>query len=424
MTACARRSLLQSALKTAITAASPAKIVRDSGLLARLKVDPPSGRAIVFALGKGAIGMAEAMADAWPLDAPLTGLVIAPKDHTAPPLPFALVLGSHPRADVLSAEAGRHALALMATLQPEDRLLVLLSGGGSALASFPVGDVSIREFADLIDHLMRHGADIAELNVVRKHLGKIGGGKLALAGAPQRIEVLALSDVPGDTLDLISSGPFCPDPSTLADARLILSRYGAPISESVAAALADLGNETPKCDHPAFEGIMTEIVPSGIWIGSVIPLLERAGYPVVTLGAQLHGEARDIARLHANAALDASSKGQKLAIVSGGEATVTVRGNGYGGPSAEAALWFADLVQGHPGILAVFADTDGIDGPTTNAGAVVHPATINLIEAKDLCLRQALANSDAASVFDVIGDAVVTGPTGTNVNDFRVVLVN
>lgn len=420
----AQEALLRHAFRLAIDAASPGQLVRASSLLARLRRDPPTGRAVIFALGKGAIGMAEALVAEWPLVEPPTGLVIAPHGHDEPSLPFRVVHGSHPRADKHSAEAARRALDLMATLQPDDRLLVLLSGGGSALATLPVAGVSIRELATLINALMRMGADIAELNTVRKHLGQIGGGKLALASNAGSIDILALSDVPDDDIGLIASGPFSPDPTTLEDARLILARHDVAIPPTIADALSDPANETPKPGLACFGAIDTETIPASIWIDPVHAMLEAEGYAVTVLARQLDGDAHDIALSHALAAIAAAERGERRAIISGGEATVTVRGDGYGGPSAETALCFAALVQTCEHVHALFADTDGIDGPTRNAGAVVGPLTIKRIDRLGLCARTALSNSDSATIFDALGDAVVTGSTGTNVNDFRLVLVN
>jgi hydroxypyruvate reductase len=420
----APRALLRQAFDTAVAAAHPGAMVLQSALFERLLAAAPKGRAVVLAIGKGATEMAAAFEAQWPLAIPPSGLVIAPHGMAMPPGALNLVHGRHPHADASSVLAGRCAMALVSSLGPDDRLLVLLSGGGSALTMLPVEGVAQCELAALVDALMRAGAAIAELNCVRKHLGQVGGGGLAAACTADEIDLIALSDVPGDDIALIASGPFCSDPTTLAEARLILERYGIAVAPAIADALRNSANETLKPGDSCFARVRSEIVPTSVWIAPCAALLAEHGYAVTVLGTQIDGEASDITAPLAEAALAAAASGERRALLSGGEATVIVRGEGYGGPSAEVALRFAAAVGGGKPIHALFADTDGIDGPTANAGGFVGPDTLDRITAQGRSCEETLARSDSAGLFDALGDSLRTGPTGTNVNDFRLILVN
>jgi hydroxypyruvate reductase len=417
-----RASFLRELFDVAVAAASPARIVGASTLLAH--AGPPDIPTAILALGKASVGMANALHAQWPGAQDAATLAVTPRGSDCTATTFEVLTASHPYPDAASAAAGKRALAFVAGLTPQQRLIVLLSGGGSALTTLPVAGVDYRTLSRLIRELMAAGAPIDELNCVRKHLGQVGGGRLALACPAQQIEVLAISDVPRDDPALIASGPFVPDATTLNDARLVLHRYAIALPPSVMAALTDPLNETPKPGDPAFDRVRVETVPSSIWIAEVERHLRQRGYGIDCLGGQVDGDAHAVAQLHAVRALDHAAAKRRVAIISGGEATTVVRGPGVGGSNAEVALRFAELAGGCTGIAALFCDSDGIDGATTAAGAIIGPATLARAAEHGLSPRQSLAASDSGTFFATLGDAVVKGPTGTNVNDVRIVLIN
>lgn len=415
---------MRAAFAVAIGAASPSNLVRRSRLLQRLSTCPPAGESVILAVGKAGADMAEGLMARWPLARPPRGMVLVPHGNARSIGNLEVRSGGHPYADQHSVAAGKAILDLVGGLGATDRLLVLLSGGGSALASLPAPGVTLEEFNAVAKGLMRSGASIGELNILRKNLGQTGGGKLCHACGTGDIDLLALSDVSDDDPATIASGPFVPDRSTQADAIAVLAGHRIEMAASVRRALADPANRTiPPCD-PCFAGLHSEVVPVDLWIEPVTRFLAASGYTVEILGRRLDGEAGAIGEEHARAALRHVGSGQRIALLSGGEATVTVRGSGYGGPSAETALVFACATGGHAAIMGLFADTDGIDGPTRNAGAVILPDTAARIAQGGFDAAKVLAASDSAGLFDMTGDAFVTGPTGTNVNDFRLVLVN
>jgi hydroxypyruvate reductase len=312
----------------------------------------------------------------------------------------------------------------------DDLLLVLLSGGGSANWIAPVEGVSFAQKQQVTRALLRSGAPIGEVNTVRKHLSRIKGGRLARAGQhAAEIVTLAISDVPRDDPSAIASGPTVPDPTTLADARAIVARYGLDVGDAVRRALDDPANESCKPGDPAFARTRFELIarPKAS-LDAAIRVAANAGYAIIDLGADLEGEARDVAADHARLALEARSQGRRVAILSGGELTVTVRGNGRGGPNQEYALALAALLRDTPRLSALAGDSDGADGGAGSAsdpaGAMIDQGTFAKMKSLGLDPKAYLDNNDATAFFAATGDLLNTGPTLTNVNDIRVILVD
>jgi hydroxypyruvate reductase len=340
-----------------------------------------------------------------------------------------VVEAGHPVPDEAGLKAADDSLRLAAEAEAGDLLLVLLSGGGSANWIAPADGVSFAQKQQVTRALLRSGAPIGEINTVRKHLSRIKGGRLARAGQRAGIVTLAISDVPRDDPSAIASGPTVPDPTTLADARAIAAKYDLSIDDAVRRALDDPANESCKPGDAAFAHARFEIIARPRQsLDAAIAIAAKAGYEIIDLGADLEGEARDVAAEHARRALAARAQGKRVAILSGGELTVTVRGQGRGGPNQEYALALASLLKETPDISALAADTDGADGgagsATDPAGAIIDQATF--IKMKSLGLDPAayLANNDASAFFAATGDLLLTGPTLTNVNDIRVILLD
>jgi hydroxypyruvate reductase len=394
----------------------------------------PKGRVICLAAGKGAAAMAAA-AERHYLDAlqlepsRLLGIATTRHGHGVPTRRIKVVEAGHPVPDEAGLKGAEQSLLLAQDAQPDDLLLVLLSGGGSANWIAPAEGASFVQKQALTRALLRSGAPIGEVNTVRKHLSRIKGGRLARAGRRAEIVTLAISDVPHDDPSAIASGPTVPDPTTLADARAILAKYGLEVDAAIRRALEDTRNETCKPGDPAFARAHFELIARPrASLDAAIQIAKDAGYDIVDLGADLEGEARDVAADHARRALQARERGKRVAILSGGELTVTVRGNGRGGPNQEYALALAGLLKKTSGISALAADTDGADGGAGSAadpaGAVIDQTTFSKMAALGLDASAYLDNNDATSFFEKTGDLVLTGPTLTNVNDIRVVLVD
>jgi hydroxypyruvate reductase len=330
--------------------------------------------------------------------------------------------------DEAGLKAAGDTLQLAAQAEAGDLMLVLLSGGGSANWIAPVDGVSFVQKQQLTRALLRSGAPIGEINTVRKHLSRIKGGRLARAGQKAEIVTLAISDVPHDDPSAIASGPTVPDPTTLADARAIIAKYGLEVDDAIRRALDDPKNESCKPGDPAFAHAHFELIarPKAS-LDAAVRLAKDAGYETIDLGADLEGEAREVAAAHARLALDARAQGKRVAILSGGELTVTVRGNGRGGPNQEYALALAALFKDTPDISALAGDTDGADGGAGSAsdpaGAMIDQATFARMKSLKLDPQAYLANNDATAFFAATGDLLQTGPTLTNVNDIRVILV-
>lgn len=388
---------------------------------------PGSGRLVVIAVGKAAAEMMR-VARLRHADAPFEGLVVTRHGH----LPrercawagIEVIEAGHPYPDENSVRAGARALEIAAGLQSDDHLLVLISGGGSALLCAPPNGLDLAEKQEVSRALLRSGATIEEINCVRKHLSRIKGGRLAVAAAPAHVTSWIISDVPGDDPSLVASGPTVADRTSLDDARRILQKYRIVPSSAVMAALADPANETPSADSPGLAGGETLILGrASDALAAAASLAARMGYEVVDLGDRLEGEARELGRAHAALARSLGGTARR-AVISGGETTVTVVNKaGRGGRNLEYLLALAIALDGAPGIHALACDTDGIDGTDDAAGAVVTPDTLARGRAVGLDPATCLDRNDAYLFFRAIGDLVVCGPTLTNVNDFRVILI-
>lgn len=410
-------SLLRAALAHSLAAADPKKIL-DAHLPA-----PPTGRLCVVGAGKAAAAMAravEAFYRAHYPDVRLEGLVVTRYGHGVPTEHIKVVEASHPVPDEAGVAATREILALAERLGEDDLLLCLISGGGSALLSAPEG-VTLAEKAALTQGLLRSGADIYEMNTVRKHLSQVKGGGLARSAFPARVLSLIISDVAGDDLSVIASGPTVGDPSTFAEARAVLGRYGLELPPHFSEA-----PETPKPGDPIFNRVENRLVASAQgMLEAAASFFREQGITPLILSESVTGEAREIAKMHAAIAQQVRQHAQPLkppcVLLSGGETTVTVRGDGRGGRNCEFALSLALELAGLEGVYALAADTDGIDGDSDAAGALVTPQT--LAEPGHAEARRYLDNNDAYGFFERVGGLIRTGPTLTNVNDLRLVLV-
>lgn len=415
-----RRPLLQQMFETAVAAASPDLCVPPH------LPEPPRGRTIVVGAGKAAASMAAAVEAEW--TGTLEGLVVTRYGHRVPTSKIEVVEAAHPVPDAAGREAAERILKLAEGAGPDDLLLCLISGGGSALLALPAPGLTLEDKQAVNRELLRCGAAIGEINCVRKHLSAIKGGRLAAAAAPAKVVSLIISDVPGDDPAVIASGPTVPDSTTLADARAIIAKYGISVPEAVRAHLDQAGSETPKPDSSDFSDVTNIVVTSANFA------LERAaetgineGYAPRLLGDQIEGEAREVGTEHAAMAIAeaAHDDGPPAAIISGGETTVTIRGDGgRGGRNTEYLLALGLAVEGNQRIWAIAADTDGIDGSEDNAGAFLAPDTLERARAAGVDPAERLAANDAYVVFEAAGDLLVTGPTFTNVNDFRAILID
>jgi len=428
MTENEHRATLLAAFDAAVAAAHPRHC-----LPPHLPDPPASGRLIVLAAGKAAGSMA-ATADAFYRQQHglgpdrLSGLAVTRHGYGEAAGTIPVIEAGHPVPDQKGIEATLRTLALAEAAGPEDLVLVLLSGGGSANWIAPAGDVTLAEKQAITRALLRSGAGIAEINAVRKHLSRIKGGRLARLAAPARVLTLAISDVPHDDPAVIASGPTVPDPSTLAEARAILARRGIEVPAVARALLDDPASESPKPGDPAFAGSEYRIVAKPVdSLAAAAEVVRARGYETVILGADLEGEAREIAADHADRARHLAAAGRPAAILSGGELTVTIRGQGRGGPNQEYALALALALDGASGIAALAADTDGTDGgggaASDPAGAVVDSTTLQRARRMGLDAAALLADNDSTRFFEALGDLVMPGPTRTNVNDCRIVLV-
>lgn len=414
------RALLRTLFDSAVAAVSPAQC-----LPPHLPA-PPRGRTVVIGAGKAAAAMAQAVELHWPGE--LSGLVVTRYGHGAPCSRIEVVEAAHPVPDAAGQRAAARMVALVDGLGPDDLVLCLISGGGSALLAAPAPGLTLADKQGVNQALLRSGANIAEMNCVRKHLSALKGGRLALRCAPARVETLLISDIPGDDPPLVASGPTLPDPTSCADALAVIDKYGIALPAHVRRHLESGAGETPKPGDPRFAAHRS------VTLATAQQALEAAAATARTLGIEAHilsdcieGEARDIALMHAAIARQIAGRGQPwrrpCVLLSGGETTVTVRGQGRGGRNAEFLLALAVALDGLPGVHALAADTDGIDGSEDNAGALLAPDTLARAVARGRVARQDLANNDGHGFFAALDDLVVTGPTRTNVNDFRAILI-
>jgi hydroxypyruvate reductase len=400
---------------------------------------PPKGRTLVLGAGKAGGAMAQAVEALWPADAPLSGLVVTRYHHTPPrpeglPQRIEVVEAAHPVPDAAGLQAAQRILQLAQGLTEDDLVLCLISGGGSSLLTLPCDGLTLEDKQRINCQLLDSGAPIGDMNTVRKHLSAIKGGRLAAACAPARVVTLTISDVPGDDVSTIASGPTVADASTCADALDILRRHGIDLPPAVRAQLETGALETPKPGDPRLARCETHLIATPQQSLDAAAQAARAlGLRAYVLSDEIEGESREVGKVHAalarSTALGRSSFAKPCVILSGGETTVTVRprtegqARGRGGRAGEFCMGLAQALGGQPGVWALAADTDGIDGVEDNAGAIVTPDTLARAGAQRLNISDHLARNDAYGYFEPLGDLVVTGPTHTNVNDFRAVLV-
>ena len=431
------RAFLEYLLNAAVTRALPLENT------ARFLPKPPTaasgGRTIVIGAGKAGGAMAQAVEALWPADAPLQGLVVTRYQHT-PTRPAGLkqrievVEAAHPVPDAAGLAAAQRILAMTQGLTKNDRVLCLISGGGSALLTLPADGLSLQDKQQINQVLLASGANIAEMNCVRKHLSRIKGGRLAAACAPARVVTLTISDVPGDDPSTIASGPTVPDATSCADALATLQRYGIDVPRAVKDKLEQGTLETPKPGDPLFDGHEVHLIATPRQSLQAAAAAARAvGLAAYILSDEMEGESHEVGKVHAALARAVARTGEPFqkpcVILSGGETTVTLRQQapgtprGRGGRAGEFCLGLALALQGQAGVYALAADTDGIDGMEDNAGAFVGPDTLARARAAGMKLDSYLDRNDAYGYFDQLGDLVVTGPTFTNVNDFRALLI-
>ncbi len=359
----------------------------------------------------------------------LTGLAVTRRGYGRPTRIVKLREAGHPVPDADSLAAAEATLALAADARADDLVLVLLSGGASANWIAPAAGLTLAEKQAVNRALLKSGAAIGEINAVRKHLSRIKGGRLARCAHPARVVTLAISDVPGDDPAVIGSGPTVPDPTTLADARAVVARFGLDVPVPVREALSNPANESPKPGDPIFEGTVFRLVgrPANSFRAAAAAV-RAAGYECVFLGDQIEGEARAVAQAHARLARELQAEGRRAVMLSGGELTVTLVGEGRGGPNQEYALALAMALEGAPGIAAVAGDTDGTDGgagsPDDPAGAFIDATTLARARALGLDPAAFLAENNSTAFFEALGDLLQPGPTYTNVNDFRAILID
>jgi glycerate 2-kinase len=414
------RRLLRAMFDAAVASASPALRV-PAHLPAR-----PKGRTIVVGAGKASAAMAKAFEQHW--DGPLSGLVVTRYGHAVACERIEIVEAAHPVPDANGETASRRILELVQGLGPDDLVVALISGGGSALLTLPAPGLSLDDKRALNAALLRSGAPIGEMNVVRKHLSAIKGGRLAAAAYPARVLTLVISDVPGDDPSAIASGPTVPDPSTFAEARAVLAKYGISEPRAAIQQLERAAEESPKPGDPRLAKTdMIMIATPQMSLEAAAAVAERAGVTPLILGDAIEGEAREVAKVMAGIARQAALRGQPspppVALLSGGETTVTIRGRGRGGRNVEFLLSLAVELEGLAGVWAIAGDTDGVDGAEEVAGAVVAPDTLARAAAKGIDAKARLADNDGHGFFEALGDQVITGPTLTNVNDFRAILI-
>lgn len=385
-----------------------------------------AGRLVVIGAGKASAAMAQAVEKAW--SGPLTGLVVTRYGYAVPCKHIEIVEAAHPVPDEAGLRAAQRVLQVVGRLRPQDLVLCLISGGGSALLPLPLPGMTLAHKQDVNRALLRSGATIGEMNCVRRHLSAIKGGRLAAACHPARVRTLLLSDVPGDQPIDIASGPTVGDPTTCADALALVRRYGIPLPAAVTEVLESGRGESVKPGDPRLARCETRIVATPQQaLEAAASVARAAGIEAHILSDALEGEARDVGRVLAGIALQVAERGQPLqppcVLLSGGETTVNVRGQGRGGRNVECLLSLAAALRGHPRIHALMADTDGVDGQEEVAGAIATPDTLARAWAQDMNPLDRLADNDGHGFFEALGDQVVSGPTLTNVNDFRAILI-
>ncbi|NCT83508.1 MAG: glycerate kinase [Comamonadaceae bacterium] len=423
MTTAPAQALLRRMFDAAIASAQPARCIP-----AHLP-DPQElgrGRLIVIGAGKASAAMARAVEDHWP--GPLSGLIVTRYGYAVPCERIEIVEAAHPVPDAAGLAAAERMLALVQDLTPDDLVLCLISGGGSALLPLPLPGLTLEHKQAVNRELLKSGATISEMNCVRRHLSAIKGGRLAAACHPARVLTLLISDVPGDDPMDIASGPTVADPTSCADALAIVRRYGIALPAEVREALESGRGESVKPGDARLARAETRMIAAPqLALEAAAEVARAAGYAAHILGDAIEGEARDVGKVMAGIALQVAQRGQPVAapcvLLSGGETTVTVRGQGRGGRNVEFLLSTAIALNGHPRIHGLAGDTDGVDGQEEIAGACLAPDTLARAWALGLKPRDSLADNDGHGFFEALGDSVITGPTLTNVNDFRALLI-
>ncbi|MEC5212451.1 glycerate 2-kinase [Polaromonas sp. CG_9.5] len=419
-----QQALLRRMFDAAIASAQPALCIP-----AHLP-DPQSlgkGRLIVIGAGKASAAMARAVEDNWP--APLSGLVVTRYGYGVPCERIEIVEAAHPVPDAAGEVAAQRMLQLVQGLTADDLVLCLISGGGSSLLPLPLPGLSLQHKQDISRALLKSGATISEMNCVRRHLSAIKGGRLAAACHPAKVLTLLISDVPGDDPMDIASGPTVADPTTCEDALAVIRRYNIDVPAKVMAVLQSGRGESIKPGDPRLAGTEVRMIATPqMALEAAATVAANAGYTAYILGDALEGEARDVGKVLAGMALQVASRSQPFeapcVLLSGGETTVTVRGNGRGGRNVEWLLAAGITLNGHPRIHAMAGDTDGVDGQEEIAGACLAPDSLDRAWALGLRPKDSLANNDGHGFFQALGDSVITGPTLTNVNDFRALLID
>ena len=413
------QQLLRELFATAIDAAHPQQVLE-----AHLPADR-TGRVIVIGAGKAAAAMAQVVERCW--QGEVSGLVVTRYGHGAPCEKIEVVEAAHPVPDAAGLAVAKRVLDLVSNLSEDDRVIFLLSGGGSALLALPAEGITLADKQSINKALLKSGATIGEMNCVRKHLSAIKGGRLGKTCWPATVYTYAISDVPGDLATVIASGPTVADPSTSAEALAIIKRYGIEIPASVRTWLQSPESETVKPGDPSLARSHFQLIarPQQSLDAAAVKC-RQAGFSTLILG-DLEGESREVAKVHAGIARQIINHGQPLAapcvILSGGETTVTVRGNGRGGRNAEFLLSLTDSLKGQPGVYALAGDTDGIDGSEDNAGAIMTPDSYVRAAALGLSASDELDNNNGYGYFQALDALIVTEPTRTNVNDFRAILI-
>lgn len=414
------RQLLRAMFDAAIGAASPQ--LRIPAYLP----PPPKGRTIVIGAGKASAAMARAVETLWP--GSLSGLVVTRYGHAVACERIEIVEASHPVPDENGMRAAARMLEMVQGLGPDDLVLALISGGGSSLLTLPAPGLTLGDKQAINAALLRSGAAIGEMNIVRKHLSDIKGGRLAAAAYPASVVTLVISDVPGDDPAIIASGPTIPDVSTFADALAVLAKYGITEPRAVIEHLTRAADETPKPSDPRLAHFVTRMIATPqLSLEAAAEVARQAGVTPLILGDALEGESREVGRVMAGIARQVVLHGQPIpapaVLLSGGETTVMVRGRGRGGRNVELLLSLAIELRGRPEVFALAGDTDGVDGAEEVAGAIVSPDTLTRAEMHGVSAKACLAENDGHGFFGALGDQVITGPTLTNVNDFRAILI-
>ena len=415
-----QKIFLRSLFDAAVAAADPFKTI------AAHLPPPPKGRTLVIGAGKASAEMARALEQHWPT--PLEGLVVTRYGHGAETKGIEIVEASHPVPDQAGADAAKRMLKLVEGLTADDLVIALISGGGSSLLPIPLEGLTLADKQAVNKALLKSGATIGEMNCVRRHLSAIKGGRLLQACAPAKVVTLSISDVPGDAPGDIASGPTVPDPTTCADALRLIAKYGIDIPAGVRKTLESGAGESPKPDDktlPPYEFHL--IAAPQASLEAAAEVASKAGITPHILGDSLEGESRDMGVMMAGIARHVATRGQPFTtpcvLLSGGETTVTVRGDGRGGRNVEFLLSLAIALQGNPKVHAIAGDTDGVDGAEEIAGAIVTPTTLARAFEAGITPAESLARNDGHGFFQALGDSVVTGPTLTNVNDFRAILI-